>query len=1004
MSGLFCNQCFQVPYVEFMPGLMVKFFCHEINMICHIDLDNLIENLFTLRCCVCQKESIDFYILSASIICDKCSKYKNIKNKVTNYLKNDSLLKKCKFHFTRYSYYDKESHLFLCEYCEIPKSAKKLQEYNEEFKENDKLVELLNSKNQKKLLCPKYYELLIKRIIQTYENYGNKKFNAYYNSLNVVNFLSNYSILSPFCKNCREIFHIKISDKMSNEDITLDVSCKCSELNKCSIKDFENKIDLNTCDNCKNFFSQVDLIYDNIFDEFLCQNCAEKKKSLDYIRFNEFIYICLIHKKSFDSYCSECGKLFCSECKNLNKHNIGKLNCENKEYPKLLNSTDWFLKLKNSGLLNLKYGNKNCASNSEIIKTELEKLIKTLEKEKIKSFENRNKLEQISSDIIQNLFPIQMCINNINLSEQIIDLKNENNQLKLSLETILKKINEKNALVNLVSTRNIFVHLIINIIKKNHPIFEKIKEDFRILYESYKYLNNDFITENDKHDKNILEKKLTDLISKFIELMKNYIKKKVTKLFVNHLKKMDENKKLNLKKEDINEYNKYLSNQKLISNKDKFTELMNLIDSLEKNEIPENIEKNSFTKFDKITGVFYNDQYGYINEKSINPDFIRDLLKNSQENENYQYLILKKEGQKDFLDSVKCKNDIEYYFLYSLIQNIIKRIGNIVNQNDKDFKFVFKDISKDLNERIYELIKDPNEKIGYKFIEKEFELNFKTIKLTYSFLKLTDFINFSKNFLNIHVPKLKLLIGEKKIKELRKKIEEQLDSFNLKNKLIKCIDNIENIHKEGILFYTKYKELFAFFPSIKENLADQITYNYEITKFKNISINYSNEIRNKEFTSLVNYFAENYLLTLYTRDSIRDAKEKYKNQYDKYEKLLEKNLNYEFSKIILESYQSKIEEENISDIFKQERDKLIDVFTKMKNNINKENYSKIQKDLFILKEQEIEKYNSLIEEMKSINIGFFDDKFENYLKDIDMDSFSNSKFDVILYLYQNKFL
>ena len=51
MLGLICNQCLQVPYVEFLPGLMVKFFCHEKNLIRHIDLDKSIENLFTLKCC-----------------------------------------------------------------------------------------------------------------------------------------------------------------------------------------------------------------------------------------------------------------------------------------------------------------------------------------------------------------------------------------------------------------------------------------------------------------------------------------------------------------------------------------------------------------------------------------------------------------------------------------------------------------------------------------------------------------------------------------------------------------------------------------------------------------------------------------------------------------------------------------------------------------------------------------------------------------------------------------
>ena len=134
--------------------------------------------------------------------------------------------------------------------------------------------------------------------------------------------------------------------------------------------------------------------------------------------------------------------------------------------------------------------------------------------------------------------------------------------------------------------------------------------------------------------------------------------------------------------------------------------------------------------------------------------------------------------------------------------------------------------------------------------------------------------------------------------------------------------------------------------------------------------------------------------------------EEYNNQCDIYEKLLENNINYELSNIILESYQKKMEEDNLVDVFNQEKTKLIDIFTKMKQNlsINEEKNSKNKEDLKNLMEEEIEKYNSLIEEMKNIDIEFIDKKFEEYLKDIDTDSFAYSKSDVILYLCQNDFI
>ena len=364
-----------------------------------MELDKKIEELFTLKCSKknCEKKSQDFHVLFSSIICDKCFGYikDNIKNK-DYYIKSDLLLKNCKSHFKNYSYFDQESLCFFCEFCAIPKTAKKINEYDIEFQieKMNNFDKLVNSKIN--IEYPRFYEQLVKRIILTYKKYGKtQKFNAYYNALNVIKFLSNYSILAPFCQKCKKIFHMNILANSNNiiepnekeAKFTLEVSCKCSKLNYYSIEEFENIMNSNICDNCNNSFTQKDLIYDAIFDKFLCQKCANQKLSLDYLGFNEFIYICWIHKKSFDSYCKKCGKLFCYECKNLNSHEIVQLNNDiNKKYPDFLNRVDWFIKIKNHGLLNLEYGKENCKIISEIIKKELEQLIKIVEKKNNKTF------------------------------------------------------------------------------------------------------------------------------------------------------------------------------------------------------------------------------------------------------------------------------------------------------------------------------------------------------------------------------------------------------------------------------------------------------------------------------------------------------------------------------------------------------------------------------------------------------------------------------------------
>ena len=100
-----------------------------------------------------------------------------------------------------------------------------------------------------------------------------------------------------------------------------------------------------------------------------------------------------------------------------------------------------------------------------------------------------------------------------------------------------------------------------------------------------------------------------------------------------------------------------------------------------------------------------------------------------------------------------------------------------------------------------------------------------------------------------------------------------------------------------------------------------------------------------------------------------------------------------------------MKENNFVDIFNQEKEKLIDVFKRLKPKLTyNENNSKIKEDLGNLIKIEIEKYNSVIDEMKNINIEFINKKFEEYLKDIDMDSYAYSKSDVILYLCQNNFI
>ena len=92
-------------------------------------------------------------------------------------------------------------------------------------------------------------------------------------------------------------------------------------------------------------------------------------------------------------------------------------------------------------------------------------------------------------------------------------------------------------------------------------------------------------------------------------------------------------------------------------------------------------------------------------------------------------------------------------------------------------------------------------------------------------------------------------------------------------------------------------------------------------------------------------------------------------------------------------------EKNVEELFVQERNDLIKVF-ESQNIMNKEKLSKKTNPRL---ENEIAKYASTIEKMKEIKIQYIEETFKNYF-DFNISSFANTKFDVALYLYQNKYI
>lgn len=940
---------------------------------------------------------------------------------------------------------------------------------------------LITDYNENKGSYSKYFEKLIKVIKETYKKYEKPMvLNAYYNLCNLINFLKNYSIILPLSPECNQSFKFNIKNdnyisKESKSTIefkykpkSFEVSCNCFNNKQYnSIIEFEKSINSIICYNCQLQFEQKYILYDCISEKYFCEECSKTYISLDYIRFNEMKIICWIHKIKFESYCKNCNKLFCPKCQNINRHNFINLTNQSESaelFIKKFGSHNWLLSLKNNGLFNFENGKRTCKNKidrEDLIKKEKAYIIKQIEEKEGKFDASLFKIySKLNTVQIKNcLYEFKIFETKVDNRVQIIEMKNKHINLELMLTTLFKEIEEKSEIINLLKTRNKIQHLIIEIIKKNYYCFTKIEGDFRILYESYNYLNYDL-----NINKKNVQKKLEEIFTKFENLIKTTVQKKTINEFLQRLKEKNIEKSLNIKldKEKIKEfknvknvigntmkqttpkislnnqlmlfnvtyenevkkmiddekfsvqkqYNDFLSNQNLFQTKEKskFKNIKNLVEKLGKNNIPEEIEKLGFYKKVKIVGNEYTDKYGFICDKNVNSSLIKELIKNSQKDEGYQYLILKKEYEDKFIKSLDMENDMEFYFVYLLMNNIIKRIGNIVHQNDNDFNIIFNNVSTNLESIMkYKLVKDNDEKDPFRYIDSNHKEIIEIILKNNN--KLNDLREFANNFISKSVEELKKVLGNEKINEITKKYQNNLNDFMSFDGAQKQINNILILLKKNISFLNDYKILFMLFPEIKDYIATVISENY-LTKDSNLETEYLNIIKEDiNFNSFVNYYINNYLLTNYLFKEVEKINNKYEKVYKEYLNLLEKDLFYEYAIIILGAYKKKFFEYKIEDIFKQEKEKLIEIFVKSKENKLKEikehkNINDKTNDIFTKKmTKEVEKIESVVQRMKDINItDYINKKFKNYLDNIDSHSFAFSKFDVILYLYQNNYI
>lgn len=1062
MTALICNRCLNIPYIQFLPGLKIKFSCCKSMLITHFDLDERINFFYSLKCqrSSCLKKDAFINYTYGELICDNCLKNKKKKVFEKN-IKNDNICITCKQHYKKYRYYNKTTGLLFCQDCSYPNDITDLIEFRKEKKN----IEIFKDYECYENSISTYFKILFKRIRETYQIYKkNLVPNAFMNLINIKEFFDNSNILSPICPLCKDIYDIKIKneiDKQSGLDnkeiITVEIKCNCNDDIFNSIDELENKINLVTCNSCNEVYEQKYVFYNICNESIICEKCLKNEKIIEYICLNEICYICIIHKLEYKYCCKKCKQLLCENCKVLNNHEIIKLeklneNEKSDKIPEVIGNLKWFNKYKNYRYINKEYSyKKGCKFTFEDKKYQINKFTLNIKEKEKDSLQNIAFKKDINLRVIINKIARSIMIKKLSNSNiEIANLKEKINKMEFINITLLKELNDKNKLVQIVKTRNIFQHLISNLIKKKYNSFKKIKGDFRILYESYKYLKYQLKI---KDEDNKIKTQLESIFASIEKLIKNKIIKNTNKIFINNFKNENEKNKLNFNDKIIDgyfsqitniktnfnnimndttkipinikmkifnnvfdnetkkiidkkifstlkKYNQFLLNQKFINNEfvNKFKIIENTINEIEENKISENYVNTGLYKFVDLTGNYYLDELGYINDKSLNTNLINQLLQEEKDDKEYQKITIKESEEKKFLKEIKCDNNIEFNFLFSLITKIINRIGNIVHQNDDIYKILFYEICDELNPKKYELIKDKNNNNLYKFSdkkdkEKEVSINYLPIKKS----DYQEYINFYNGFFEEFTKKFISLLGKEKeidlSNKIKKEIEDSIGKINYQNEIMTILNYIN----DAIIFHEKFTDLFMIFPSINNGIQNLINRELEIDEIENIDLNIT---QNEEQDKFINIYIKNYLLIIHLRKII----ELVNNNLSDYNNLSKKIYQYKIKEIILELYKEKLNKEyNIKEMFEQERLHILKSYDNYKSLKIEELQKEKKKETIELINKEIKQYSSAIDKMKNIEIKDIEDHFKDFL-DFDSNSYANTKFDILLYLYQNNYI
>ena len=199
------------------------------------------------------------------------------------------------------------------------------------------------------------------------------------------------------------------------------------------------------------------------------------------------------------------------------------------------------------------------------------------------------------------------------------------------------------------------------------------------------------------------------------------------------------------------------------------------------------------------------------------------------------------------------------------------------------------------------------------------------------------------------------------------------------------------------------------FPEIKDKIIEKVEYTGVPVLFEKNNQNIFNE--NTEINFFINVFINIYALTIYLIKQINCINIRYCKQNKNYSNYLEKCFNLQLSGKIFEIFKKGFNEEiKMIDIFEEEKNKVITIFQNRLQKI-KESSKDIPKKLKKkeielykkLQDDEIKNYEETIKIMADIRLDDLQTRLEKYL-DYDILSYANSKFEVLLFLHQNKYI